>query len=231
MAKYVEIKVDDGTTMLAWVAEPAGGKSKRGLLVWQEAFGVNEHIRDVTGRFAGLGFHAIAPELFHRTAPPKWEGRYDDFPSAMAQLQQLKEATLESDVKATYNWLKSNSDAGDNFACVGYCMGGRTSFLANSAVPLKAAISYYGGNMPGLLHRTSKLGAPMLLFWGELDQHIPAEQRNQVTSAMREAKKQYVDIVFSSADHGFFCDARKSFEPNAARLSWDITQSFLNARL
>ena len=80
------------TTMLAWVAEPAGGKSKRGLLVWQEAFGVNEHIRDVTGRFAGLGFHAIAPELFHRTAPPKWEGRYDDFPSAMAQLQQLKEA-------------------------------------------------------------------------------------------------------------------------------------------
>ena len=231
MAKYVEIKVDDGTTMLAWVAEPAGGKSKRGLLVWQEAFGVNEHIRDVTGRFAGLGFHAIAPELFHRTAPPKWEGRYDDFPSAMAQLQQLKEAGLESDVKATYNWLKSNSDAGDNIACVGYCMGGRTSFLANSAVPLKAAISYYGGNIPSLLHRTGKVAAPMLLFWGELDQHIPAEQRNQVTSAMREAKKQYVDIVFSDADHGFFCDARKSYQPNAARLSWDITQSFLNARL
>jgi carboxymethylenebutenolidase len=231
MAKYVEIKVDDGTTMPAWVAEPGGGKSKRGLLVWQEAFGVNEHIRDVTGRFAALGFHAIAPELFHRTAPPKWEGRYDDFPSAMAHLQQLKEATLESDVKATYNWLKSNSDAGDNIACVGYCMGGRTSFLANSAVPLKAAISYYGGNIPSLLHRTGKLGAPMLLFWGELDQHTPAEQRNQVTSAMREAKKQYVDIVFSNADHGFFCDARKSYEASAARLSWDITQSFLNARL
>jgi len=69
------------------------------------------------------------------------------------------------------------------------------------------------------------------LVWGELDQHIPAEQRNQVTSAMREAKKQYVDIVFSDADHGFFCDARKSYQPNAARLSWDITQSFLNARL
>ena len=79
MAKYVEIKVDDGTTMLAWVAEPSGGKSKRGLLVWQEAFGVNEHIRDVTGRFAGLGFHAIAPELFHRTAPPKWEAGMTTF--------------------------------------------------------------------------------------------------------------------------------------------------------
>ena len=56
----------------------------------------------------------------------------------------------------------------------------------------------------------------MLLFWGELDSHIPAENRNQVTKAMREAKKEYIDIVFSNADHGFFCDARKSYQPNAA---------------
>jgi carboxymethylenebutenolidase len=231
MAKYVEIKVDDGTTMLAFVAEPEGGKSKRGLLVFQEAFGVNDHIRDVASRFAKLGFQAIAPELFHRTAPAKWEGRYDDFPSAMPHLQALKEAGMDSDVKATYNWLKSNSEVGDNIACIGYCMGGRTSFLANSAVPLKAAISYYGGNMPSLLHRTNKLSAPMILFWGEIDHHISAEQRSQVTGAMREAKKEYVDIVFSNADHGFFCDARKSYNPDAARLSWDITQSFLNARL
>src|SRR5881296_3374587 len=109
-SEYVEIKGDDGATMLAWLARPSDQQAKRGLLVFQEAFGVNPHIRDVTERFAGLGFAAIAPELFHRTAPPKWEGRYDNFPAAMAQLQQLKEATLESDVKATYNWLKSNSD-------------------------------------------------------------------------------------------------------------------------
>jgi carboxymethylenebutenolidase len=110
-------------------------------------------------------------------------------------------------------------------------MGGRTSFLANSAVPLKAAISYYGGGIPALLHRTNKLSAPMLLFWGELDSHIPAEQRNQVTKAMRDTGKDYVDIVVSYADHGFFCDARRSYQPDAARLSWDIVQSFLNARL
>ena len=231
MGKYVEIKVDDGTTMLAWVAEPESQKTKRGLLVFQEAFGVNEHIRDVTSRFAALGFNAISPELFHRTAAPKWEGRYDDFPSAMPHLQALKEAGLESDVKAAYNWLKTNTGVNDNIACVGFCMGGRASFLANSAVPLKAAISYYGGNIPSLLHRTGKLASPMLLLWGELDHHIPAEQRNQVTGAMRELKKEYVDIVFSNADHGFFCDARKSYQSNAARLAWDITQSFLNARV
>jgi carboxymethylenebutenolidase len=230
-SQHVEIKVDDGTTMLAWLAQPADEKPKRGIMVFPEIFGVNAHIRDATNRFAGLGFFALSPEVFHRTAPPKWECSYTDFASARSHMQAATEASLESDVKATYNWLKSNTQAGDNIACVGYCMGGRTSFLANSAVPLKAAISYYGGNMPSLLHRTSKLSAPMLFFWGELDSHIPAEHRAQVTKAMREMKKDYVNVVFSYADHGFFCDARQSYQANAARLSWDLAQSFLNARL
>jgi carboxymethylenebutenolidase len=231
-SNHVEVKVDDGTTMLAWFSRPAGQQSKRGILVFPEVFGVNVHIRDVTDRFAALGFNAISPELFHRTAPPKWECAYTDFATlAMPHMQAVKEPGLESDVKATYAWLKNNAPSGGNIACVGYCMGGRTSFLANSAVPLKAAISYYGGNMPSLLHRTNKLSAPMLLLWGERDAHITAEHRNQVTAAMREANKEYIDMVFSSADHGFFCDARQSYEPGAAKLSWDVVQSFLNARM
>jgi carboxymethylenebutenolidase len=149
----------------------------------------------------------------------------------MPHMQAVKEDSLESDIKATYNWLKTNTSAGDNIACVGYCMGGRATFLANSAVPLKAAISYYGGNMPSMLHRTSKLSAPMLLLWGELDTHIPAEHREQVNKAMREAKKDYVNVVFSYADHGFFCNERKSYQADAARLSWDLVQSFLNSRV
>jgi len=230
-SQHVEIKVDDGTTMLAWLSQPSGEKPTRGIMVFPEIFGVNAHIRDVTNRFAGLGFFAISPEVFHRTVPPKWETNYTDFAGAMPHMQAVKEASLESDVKATYNWLKSNTQAGDNIASVGYCMGGRTSFLANSAVPLKAAISYYGGNMPTLLHRTSKLSATMLFFWGELDSHIPAEHRTQITKAMREAKKDYIDVVFSYADHGFFCDARQSYQPDAARLSWDLAQAFLKSRL
>jgi carboxymethylenebutenolidase len=232
-SQHVEIKVDDGTTMLAWLAQPSDEKPTRGIMVFPEIFGVNTHIRDVTNRYAALGFFAISPELFHRTAPPKWECGYTDTdrPAAMPHMQAVKENTLESDVKATYAWLKNNTAAGDNIACTGFCMGGRTSFLANSAVPLKAAISYYGGSMPNFLHRTGKLSAPMLLMWGELDSHIPAEQRSQVTKAMREAKKEYVDVVFSNAEHGFFCDARASYNAGAAKLSWDLVQSFLNARL
>jgi carboxymethylenebutenolidase len=70
----------------------------------------------------------------------------------------------------------------------------------------------------------------MLLLWGEQDNILP-EHRDQVTTAMREAKKEYVNIVFSNADHGFFCDARQSYETNAARLSWDTVLSFLNIRM
>src|SRR6266404_5554794 len=98
-SEHVEIKVDDGTTMLAWFSRPAGPPTKRGILVFPEIFGVNEHIRDVTNRYAGLGFNAISPELFHRTVPSKWECGYTDFATAMPHMQAVKEPSLESDVK------------------------------------------------------------------------------------------------------------------------------------
>src|SRR5262245_64692673 len=90
-SQHVEIKVDDGTTMLAWLAQPAGEKPRRGIMVFPEIFGVNAHIRDVTNRFAGLGFFAISPEDFHRTVPPKWETNYTDFAGAMPHMQARSE--------------------------------------------------------------------------------------------------------------------------------------------
>jgi carboxymethylenebutenolidase len=226
-SEYVEIKVDDGTGMPAWFAKPTHQPARRGLLVFQEAFGVNAHIRDVTDRFAALGYAAISPELFHRTTPPKWEGDYDNIDRK--HLQALTETGMENDIRATYDWLKSRVEAADAIACVGYCMGGRASFVANSTVPLKAAVSYYGGGIQTLLARTGRISAPMLFIWGEMDHHITAEHRSQIAASMREAGKEYVDTVFSYADHGFFCDARKSYHPKAARIAWEATQSFLNA--
>ena len=137
--------------MRAWVARPDGQPPTRGLLVFQEAFGVNPHIRDVTGRFATAGFLAIAPDLFHRTAPG-FEGSYTDFPAAMPHLQAIAVPGLEADVRAAFGWLERAGVAG-NAAAVGYCFGGRVAFVANSTVPLKAAASYYGGHIPPLLGR------------------------------------------------------------------------------
>ena len=229
--EYVDLKVSDGTSMRAYVAGPTGAAAKPGLLVIQEAFGVNAHIRGVTERFAREGYLAIAPELFHRTAPG-FEGRYDDFPSVMGHMQALKDPSMEADLHAAHEWLHSNG-AGESSSAVGFCMGGRAAFLAALSLPLKCAVSFYGGGIAptqygaGLLGRTSELRAPVLLFWGGRDQHIGADQVHQTVEALRGAKKSFVNVEFSDADHGFFCDARPSYNPAAAAEAWPLTLAFL----
>ena len=120
----IELKAADGPSMQAYVARPASGGPYAGLLVFQEAFGVNSHIRNVTERFAEQGYVAVAPELFHRTAPPGYEGNYMDFPSVMPHYQAVTNEAAEADVQATYEWLRSNSQVKtDGISCVGFCMG------------------------------------------------------------------------------------------------------------
>ena len=123
MSEWVDLPVDDGTSMRAYVAKPSGARPTRGLLVFQEAFGVNAHIRDVTERFAAEGFLAIAPELFHRTAPG-FDCAYSEFAKAMPQLDAITEQGLDADARAAHGWLE-RAGAGGNVASVGYCLGGR----------------------------------------------------------------------------------------------------------
>ena len=222
------LQVSDGTSMNAYVATPADGGKLPGLLVFQEAFGVNPHIRDVTERFAKQGYVAIAPELFHRSAPG-FEGSYTDFASVMPHMQALTPQGLLGDAQAAFDWLQKNpSVQANSTVSVGWCMGGRVSFLANTALPLRAAISFYGaGIAPALLPRVPESHGPMLFFWGGLDAHIPQEQIRSVMDAMKQAKKPYVNVEFSDADHGFFCDARASYKETAARQAWDLSLRFL----
>jgi carboxymethylenebutenolidase len=225
-----ELAVGDGTQMAAYVARPERKGPHPGLLLFQEAFGVNHHIRDVSERFAAEGYVVIAPELFHRTAP--WfEGSYTDFPAVLPHYQAVTTQTAELDIRAAHEWLLSNSQVKPNgISSVGFCLGGRVSFLANSVVPLRAAVSFYGGGIaPGLLDRVSKLQAPSLLIWGGLDQHITAEHRKAVTEALSAQRKDYVNAEFSRADHGFFCDERASYESHSARQAWALTLEFLRS--
>jgi carboxymethylenebutenolidase len=224
-SSWIELAADDGTSLRAFVAHPVG-RATRGLLLFQEAFGVNAHIRDVAERFAAEGFLAIAPELFHRTAPG-FDCAYSDFGKAMPHLEAITEAGLDADVRAAYAWLNANGVAA-RIAAVGYCLGGRVSFVADSALPLEAAVSYYGGRIPTVIHRAPRLSGPMLFLWGGRDHHIPEEQRHAVIKSVGDAGKVFVDVVFSHADHGFFCDARPSFDPQAAAQAWSLTLAFLN---
>lgn len=225
----VELPVADGSRMAAYIARPKAGGTHPGLLVFQEAFGVNHHIRNVTERFAAEGYVAIAPELFHRTAPPGFEGSYTDFPAVMPHVQAVTTETAEADVRSAYDWLRSSAKANE-ISSVGFCMGGRVSFTANTIVALRAAVSFYGGGIaPGLLGRAAKLQAPSLFIWGGMDKHIPPEQRRAVTDTLSAEKKLYVNAEFSRADHGFFCDERAAYEPHSAKQAWALTLEFLRS--
>jgi len=230
--EYVTLSVSDGTSMRAYVAHPAG-TPKAGLIVFQEAFGVNPHIRDLAERYAREGYLAIAPELFHRTSPGL-EAGYIDFSIVAPHMQALTDPGLEADIRATWDWLKNSSGFPNlSVSAVGYCMGGRCATQAAILLPLACGISYYGGGIapspmfPSLIDRLKDLQAPMLFFWGGLDHHISPEQVNAVRSAMVEAKKPFVNVEFSFADHGFFCDARASYNAEAAAEAWPLTLAFL----
>lgn len=225
---HVTLDVADGTTMRAYVARPAGAGPHPGLLVLQEAFGVNAHIRDVARRFAAAGYLAIAPELFHRTAPG-FEGDYGNMQGVMPHLNAMTIPGNEADLRAAFEWLRGEGGADPaRIAAVGYCMGGRCAWLANATLPLAAAISYYGGGIaPGLLDRAAALAGPQLLFWGGRDARILPEHYRAVEDALRAAERRYASVVFSQAAHGFFCDARREYDAAAATESWALALAFL----
>ena len=228
-AERAVVPVADGTTMEAYAAKPEGGGRRPGLLVLPEAFGVNAHIRDVVERFAREGFTAVAPELYHRTAPPGFEGRYDDFPAVAPHYQAMTDENLAMDLAAAHSWLAERGGAqAGNVSAIGFCLGGRAAFLANAELPLRSAASFYGGGIaPALLPRVPRLSGPTLLVWGGKDGHIPPAQIAAVEDALKAAGKPFVNAVFSEGGHGFFCDARASYHAPSAASAWALALQFL----
>lgn len=226
----VELKAADGTKMAAYVARPQEEGPHSGVIVLQEAFGVNSHIRDVTERFAREGYVAMAPELFHRTAPG-FDGRYDNFASVVPHMKAVTMETAEQDLQASYAWLTARLDVNtDDIFCVGFCLGGKISFLANTVLPLHATASFYGGGIAQeLLSRAPDVKAPMLLVWGGLDKHIKPEHRAAATEALTASGKEYVNVEFSDADHAFFCDERPSYNARAAEQAWVLLLEFFRS--
>src|ERR1051326_701952 len=177
LGKYRDVKVDDGTTMRLYVARPPRAGRHPGILVLQEAFGVNPHIRDVPERFAREGFLAVAPEMFHRTAPG-FETGYDDFSVVRPHMDALTVTGMSADLQAAHRWLISEGEVDPaRVAAVGYCMGGSVAFLANLVLPLAASVCYYGGRIAqwGLLPRAAEAHGPQLMCWGGRDKGIPPE--------------------------------------------------------
>ena len=114
---------------------------------------------------------------------------------------------------------------------VGFCLGGRVSYVANTFLPLKAAISFYGGGINNLLSRASNMHAPHLFFWGGKDKHIKREHITALDETLSAAGKEFINVLFSDADHGFFCDKRAAYHPKAAGEAWELMRAFLKNNL
>jgi len=229
MEKYVNLKVADGTDMEAYTAIPADalGRNAPGLILLQEAFGVNHHIRDVADRFALQGYVVIAPELYHRTAPPYFEGDYTNFETIKPHASAMTIKDNEADLKAAHHWLRHYELVNpENIFSIGYCMGGRISFLANTCLPLSAGVSYYSGNIAQVAERAASVSGRHLFFWGGLDKHIGQDQIDTVIKSMDAAGKDYINVKISYADHGFNCDERASYNEKAAKEAWALTLAF-----
>jgi carboxymethylenebutenolidase len=216
--------------MRAYVARPETPNGAA-LLVLQEAFGVNEHMRTVAKRLAAKGYLAIAPELFHRTGEG-FEGSYTDYESVKPHMAALTDEGMASDMFSAHAWLVSQEIPENRIGAVGFCMGGRAAFLANLELPLGASASFYGGRIAGTLDARAKdLHAPQLFCWGGKDDHILPEETRALSDAVREAGKAYIEATFSDGGHGFACDARDSYHAPSAREAWALTHAFFEEHL
>ena len=228
----VQLQAGDGSQMAAFTAVPVG-TPKAGMVVFQEAFGVNRHIQNIVRRLAGEGYAAIAPELFHRTAPAGSEWAYDDLAATTPHREALTTETLVADARAAYDWLQREGlSKRARVGCVGFCMGGRASFEANARLPLSAAVSFYGTRiLTQAAHLAVDQKGPLLLIWGGKDKTTPPEKVKELTDALRAAGKDFINAEFSEAGHGFNCDERADYHPASAATAWAMTLAFLQKHL
>lgn len=206
----------------AYVARPASGEARVGLVVIQEIFGVNSHIRSVTDRLAESGFLAVAPDLFHRQRPAVELGYGEEDIAAGFELkQQLADEDAISDLQAAIDWLRS--EGVDKVGVVGFCMGGYYTFLSAARLQPDAAVAYYGGGIGDALDEAKSISCPIQFHFGNLDAFIPPE----VVDAVETRTASLDSKVFRyNADHGFNCDQRGSYDQASAQLAWQRTVDF-----
>ncbi|HVN34143.1 MAG TPA: dienelactone hydrolase family protein [Casimicrobiaceae bacterium] len=217
MGQMLELKAADGFTISAYRAEPAG-RPRGGLVVAQEIFGINSHVRSVCEGFAADGYLAIAPALFDRYQRG-FEVGYK--PEDIAKGRELKaKAEIDGALKDVSAARDAAASAG-KVGIVGYCWGGYVAWMAAARLDgLACAIPYYGGGM--LEASTERPRCPVIAHFGERDAGIPVDGVRKFAAAHPE-----IDVHLYAADHGFNCDQRGSYDAAAAKLARSRTIAFL----
>jgi len=229
---FISLSVSDGTSIDVYIAHPDTEPKKGAIILFQEAFGVNAHIQQVAEKLCKEGYWVLAPDLFHRTIR-RADFPYTDFELIKPHFMAITFDNVKLDAEACYQYLVSK-ELGfkpDQIASLGFCLGGRVSFWANSFLRMACGISYYGGGLENFTHLAKEIGAPHLFFWGGRDKGITKEKRDSIMEAMEEAEKTYTSVLFSYADHAFDCTPRPNFNPEASAEAWTLTLAFLSKKL
>jgi carboxymethylenebutenolidase len=222
MSEYVTLRAADGAELSAYVARPAGDPIA-GLVVVQEIFGVNPHIRSVADGYARDGFLAVAPALFDRIQPGVelgYEGA--DAQTARSFIPKLNIDKSLADVAAAIDFAAAAT--GKKVGVIGYCYGGTLAWLAATRHHPAAAVGYYGGRASN--YAAEMPSCPVMLHFGTQDAHIPAAEVEKIQTAHPE-----VEIYWYDAGHGFNCDARASYNAAAATQARERSLSFLKLHL
>jgi carboxymethylenebutenolidase len=223
MSETVVIKASDGHELDLYVARPPGDPIA-GLVVIQEVFGINRHIRSVTDGYAKDGFLAVAPALFDRIERGV-ELIYDG-PEAQKGFALMQKMSIDDslvDIAAALAFVREQT--GKKAGVIGYCLGGLLAWLSATRLDPDAAVGYYAGRIGNYASETPKI--PVQLHFGKLDTHIPTEQVDKVHAAHPD-----VDIHwYDNAGHGFNCDMRASYNAGASALARSRALTFLKEHL
>jgi carboxymethylenebutenolidase len=215
----IELHASDGHEFAAYVAQP-GTQPTRALVIIQEIFGVNSHIRSVADGFARDGFLAVAPALFDRTERGV-ELSYEpaDIQRGRAIANKVSTEDALRDIAAAVDYA-ANTVGAAHVGAVGYCWGGTLAWLTATRLKVAAAVGYYGGQIAK--HADEKPRCPVMLHFGKKDAHIPETEIDKVRGAHPD-----IPIYLYDAGHGFNCDQRKDFDPKSAALARERTLEFL----
>ncbi len=214
----LQLRASDGHTLSAYMAAPEG-KPRGGVVVIQEVFGLNSHIKRVAEQYAALGYIAVAPALFDRIR------RHVDLPytDVQAGIDLVKKTTDEgvlADVRAAVDAVAHAGRTG----VVGFCWGGRVTYLAACRINVAAAVPYYGGGTTQLLDETPQ--CPIMFHFGERDSYIPRTDVEKIRAAVPKG-------VFHlyPAGHGFNCPDRADYDVASARLAFERSSEFFRKHI
>jgi len=226
-SRWIDIQAEDGKSFKGYLSLPPTG-SGPGLMIIQEIWGVNAHIRAVADQYASNGYVVLAPDVFWRSEPGvDLDYNETDTKKAYGLMNSLDNAQATQDLDKAAQALRALPECTGKVGIVGFCMGGRLAYLSAANGSVDAAVAYYGGGIDKFLDQADKVKCPILFHYAEKDAHIPPTAVSAIKAAFANASNASFE-VHPDTDHGFNCWGRPSYNQKTAALAHGQSLAFLS---